>query len=221
MSLLGLFGGTFDPIHNGHLRCAYEVQQALALDEIALLPNRLPPHKASPGVSAEQRLAMAQLAVADLPGLRVDPRELQRQTLSYTVDTLEELKAEQPERTLCFIVGMDSLLSFHRWHRPERILQLAHLVVCHRPGYALDVDSEAQHWLEQHRLSAPAQLRQQACGGIYLQPTTLLDIASSTIRAQLNQGQLPHFLLPPQVVAYIEQHQLYPRGDGGAGHKPL
>ncbi len=218
---LGIFGGTFDPIHNGHLRCAYEVGQQLDFEQVVMLPNRLPPHKATPGVSAEHRLAMVRAAIEGVPGLAVDDRELQRAHHSFTVDTLEAIRAERPRQPLCFIVGMDSLLGFHRWHRPERILELAHLVVCHRPGHPLAPDSPAAPWLARHRLQSPRQLHDRPAGGIWLTPVTPLEIASSTLRGQLRQGLLPHFLLPPAVVAYIEQHRLYPRHDGGGADKSL
>ncbi|MBY6187091.1 nicotinate-nucleotide adenylyltransferase [Marinobacter hydrocarbonoclasticus] len=218
---LGFFGGTFDPIHNGHLRCAFEVHHGLGLAQTFLLPNAIPPHKASPDVSPQQRLAMVELAAQAHPELAVDARELERDAPSYTVDTLEALRAEHPNTPLCFIVGMDSLLSLPRWHRPERILELAHLVVCHRPGYRLAQDAPVQSWLAKHGCDDPARLRRQSAGLIHLMPVTQLDIASSELRAQMARGQSPHFLLPTPVVAYIEQHRLYGINLGGNGPKSV
>ncbi|WP_298444755.1 nicotinate-nucleotide adenylyltransferase [uncultured Ferrimonas sp.] len=205
---LGILGGTFNPIHHGHLRCALEVQHGLGLDRVDLLPNAIPPHKASPGVSSANRLAMVQLACADQPQLGVDDRELQRQGPSYTVDTLADIKAQQPNTQLHFIIGMDSLQSFPHWHQHQRILELCHLVVCHRPGYPLQANSNAAQLLAKHQINQQ-QLLQQRHGGICLFAATELDIASSRLRAQMAQGLGPDFLLPNSVVNYIQQNQLY------------
>ncbi|MBY6224852.1 nicotinate-nucleotide adenylyltransferase [Ferrimonas balearica] len=218
---LGFFGGTFDPIHNGHLRSAYEVHQRLGLAQTFLLPNAIPPHKTGPDVSPEQRLAMVELAAADHVELRVDARELQRDAPSYTVDTLTELRAEHPDTPLCFIIGMDSLLSLPRWHQPERILELAHLVVCHRPGYQLASDAPVQPWLARYGCDDPAQLHSQPAGLIHCLAVTQLEIASSTLRQQMAEGYAPHFLLPDPVVRYIEQHDLYGINLGGKGPKSV
>ncbi|QIZ77584.1 nicotinate-nucleotide adenylyltransferase [Ferrimonas lipolytica] len=206
---LGLFGGTFNPVHNGHLRCALEVQRGLELDRVDLLPNAIPPHKTSPGVSAEQRLAMVELACANHPQLTVDGRELNRLGNSYTVDTLAEIKAQQPQAQLHFIIGMDSLLNFHQWHQYQQILEFTHLIVCHRPGHQLHPSSTAAALLEKHQRHSVKALQQHASGGIFLFAATQLDIASSALREQMANGQAADFLLPPQVVDYIEQNQLY------------
>lgn len=218
---IGIFGGTFDPIHNGHLRSAYEVHQQLGLTRICLLPNAIPPHKDSPDVSPEQRLEMVRLAVADHPELDVDARELSRESPSYTVDTLEHYREEHPDTPLCFIIGMDSLLSLPRWHKPERILELAHLVVCHRPGYPISHDAPIQPWLARYGCQDPERLHQQSAGLIHCLAVTQLDIASSTLRSQMAAGQSPHFLMPAKVVDYIEQHSLYGINLGGKEPKSV
>ncbi len=218
---IGFFGGTFDPIHNGHLRSAYEVHHRLGLARTFLLPNALPPHQDNPARSAEQRLAMVRLAVAGHPELEVDPRELNRPAPSFTVDTLEALRAEYPDTPLCFIIGMDSLLSLPRWHKPARILELAHLVVCHRPGYPLPDDTPIQPWLERHGCDSPETLHRETAGRIHCMAVTPLAIASSTLRAQMAAGQSPHFLMPDGVVRYIEQHGLYGINLGGADPKSV
>ncbi|WP_028117021.1 nicotinate-nucleotide adenylyltransferase [Ferrimonas senticii] len=210
---LGLLGGTFDPIHQAHLECALAVQQALKLDRVDLLPNAVPPHKASPGVSAAQRLAMVKLAIADYPQLGVDDRELARSGHSYSVDTLAQLKAEQPDTRLYFIAGMDSLLSFHHWHQWQRILQLCHLVICYRPGYPLPQQPQTQGatmaLLSQHQVADVAALRQRDSGGILLLEGPQLDIASSDIRRQLSGVEPVNLGLPAAVLTYIHQQRLY------------
>ena len=136
--VLGVFGGTFDPIHCGHLELAREVRAALDLVALRFIPAGDPPHRAAPVESAMHRLAMVELAIADHPGLEIDAREIQRRGRSYTVETLEELRNEQPSRALALIVGGDAFLGFPSWHRWRERFDLAHIVVVARPGIALD-----------------------------------------------------------------------------------
>ena len=135
MNPMGIFGGTFDPIHYAHLRTAFELQQALRLKEIRFLPAGNPPHRDQPIADAKLRLEMVQLAVAGQPGFLVDDREVRKAGPSYSVETLAELRHEYPDRSLCLIVGMDAFLSLPKWHQWQELLQLAHLVVAHRPGW--------------------------------------------------------------------------------------
>ncbi len=221
MQRLGLLGGTFDPIHNGHLQCALAVAKQMQLDQVALLPNALPPHKATPGVSPQQRLAMVELACAPYPQLSVDGRELARAGHSYTVDTLAEMRAEQPQRQLYFIMGMDSLLSFPQWHQPQQILALCHLLVCPRPGYTLPRHGAVCDLLARHQITCAAQLQQQPHGAIFLVDAPLLDVASSTLRQQLQQPkQSALTALPSPVAAYIREQRLY-NAEADAPTKPF
>lgn len=142
-AMIGILGGTFDPVHYGHLRTALDVQEALGLNEIRLIPLRDPPHRSAPLAPASQRLALLRAAIKDNPGFAVDSRELERSGKSYSVDTLHSLKQEQPERVLCLLLGSDAFDGFPEWHEPERILQLAHLVVMQRPG-----EPEPRHYPE-------------------------------------------------------------------------
>ena len=135
MNPIGIFGGTFDPIHYGHLRTAFELLQALRLGELRFMPAGNPPHREQPMASAEQRVAMVRAATAGQPGFTVDDRETRREGPSYSVDTLAGLRAEHPTRPLCLIVGMDAFLGLPKWHQWQDILKLAHLVVAHRPGW--------------------------------------------------------------------------------------
>ena len=132
---IGILGGTFDPIHYGHLTPAREAMQALGLEHIRLMPNHIPPHRPQPVASSEQRLAMVTLAASEFGGFQVDDRELRRQSPSFTFDTLRQLRHELPDTPICFLIGMDSLLSLPTWHRWQELTDYAHLVVSVRPGW--------------------------------------------------------------------------------------
>ncbi|WP_406663729.1 nicotinate-nucleotide adenylyltransferase [Gallaecimonas sp. GXIMD1310] len=204
MKPLGIFGGTFDPIHYGHLRLAVEVLEHFDLEQLVLLPNKAPPHRTQPLASAAHRLAMTQLAVAGVTGLAVDGRELQRAGASYSVDTLQELAAEHPGQPLLFVMGMDSLLSFTSWHQWQQILALASLAVCCRPGHCLDpatLHPALASRLSEQAITGPGQ--------IVTVTSTELAISATDIRQRIGAGQRSDFLLPPAVADYIRHHRLY------------
>src|SRR5512143_4181715 len=135
MQPIGIFGGTFDPIHYGHLRTALELKRALDLERLHFVPAATPPHRAAPCTDAALRLRMVQAAIAGEPGFVADDRELKRPGLSYTFDTLTSFRAEFPDRPLCLLLGMDAFLNLPQWHEWREIPQLAHVVVAHRPGW--------------------------------------------------------------------------------------
>ncbi|VFS49278.1 nicotinate-nucleotide adenylyltransferase [Budvicia aquatica] len=205
------FGGTFDPIHYGHLRPVEALAQEVGLQRITLLPNHVPPHRPQPEANAQQRLHMVELAIENNPLLSVDERELHRTTPSYTIDTLEELRTERgAERPMAFIIGQDSLLTLHYWHRWQSLLDYCHLLVCGRSGYADRLDTpELERWLEQHRTTDVNALKQQPNGLIYLAHTPLLDISATDIRQRKRNGINCDDLLPENVQRYIEQQGLY------------
>lgn len=206
---LGIFGGTFDPIHIGHLRMALEIKQQLRLDEMRLLPCYLPPHRPSPGATAGERVAMLQLALQDCAELVIDERELQRTNPSYTYDTLCELRAELGEETsICLCMGMDSFATLDSWHNWDKLLPLAHIVVVARPGWFLPESGAVADLLAAQHNSA-AVIAQQAAGGIVLMEQRLLPISATDIRAQVKAGNSPQFLVPDRVWDYIRRHQLY------------
>ncbi|USD38241.1 MULTISPECIES: nicotinate-nucleotide adenylyltransferase [Ferrimonas] len=216
LTAIGLLGGTFDPIHNGHLTMATDALTQLQLDEVRLLPNHQPPHKAATGASSEQRLQMVKLACAPHPQLSVDDRELHRRQPSYTVDTLESLRQDHPDAALCFIIGMDSLNNFAHWHRPQRILELAHLVVCRRHDVALDLSPAAKALLTGRITENNQSVRDQLQGQVVLTTLQPPAVSSTEIRHKLQQGLAVDSLLPAAVIDFIRAQRLYFHGVGGS-----
>ena len=212
---LAILGGTFDPVHYGHLRAADEVRAALALPEVRLVPAGDPPHRTKPLASASDRVAMLELAVRDFPQLAIDTREIARGGKSYTVDTLADFRAEMPLRPLALVAGADVFRALPGWHRWRALFDLAHIVVVPRPGVATDADlppALAEEW--RARLTADARLlRSRLAGAIYVQPVSAQPISSTAIRAALAAGDARSVeiagLLPAAVLAYIESHRLY------------
>lgn len=211
--LHALFGGTFDPIHFGHLHPVEALARLAGLQQVTLLPNNVPPHRPQPEASAAQRVEMIRLAIAGHPLFRLDQRELQRETPSWTVETLSELRQERGnQQPLAFIIGQDSLLSLHKWHRWQDLLTLCHLLVCKRPGYPAQMESaELQQWLDKHLAPNAAALHQQPAGLIFLADTPLVAISATEIRQRRQRGESCDDLLPAAVTAYIDREGLYSR----------
>ena len=208
--MIGILGGTFDPVHNGHLRVALDVYQALGLRELRLVPLNVAVHRPQPVASPDQRLAMLDAAVAGQPGFVVDGRELRRAGRSYTVDTLTELRSEAGEATpLCLLIGGDAFNDFFNWHRPYRIMELAHLVVMQRPGAGVQRDPLLRGEIESRRAKSAAVLGAAPAGHVWFQNVTQLDIAATSIRRMLASGLSPRYLLPDSVLALIERQGLY------------
>jgi nicotinate-nucleotide adenylyltransferase len=207
--LIGIFGGTFDPVHHGHLRMALELKQHLGLDEMRLVPCHIPPHRQAPAASAAHRAAMLALAVADCPELTVDRLELNNPGPSYSLHTLENLRGQLgPEPALCLAMGMDSLTSLPSWYGWEGLLALAHLVVAARPGWRQPGTGTIGDYIARHR-AEPAALRERPGGSIVIETLSLLPISATAIREQIGRGESPQFLLPDSVWAYILRHNLY------------
>ena len=213
---IAVFGGTFDPVHYGHLRTAQELLQRLPLAELRFVPARQPPHRGAPAASAEQRAAMVALAIAGQPHLRCERRELTRSGPSYTVDTLESLRGELgPDTPLVLVLGCDALLGLRSWHRRERLLELAHWLVVARPGWSLpaldapsDGDAFPARLLRERRVEA-AELTRRPAGGVLSCALTPRDISSTRIRALLQSSASVEGLLPAAVLAYIQSRGLY------------
>ena len=207
---IGLLGGTFDPVHFGHLRSAVEVRERLQLDELRLIPSARPPHRDVPGASADQRLAMVQLAVGKGGGLHVDDRELCREKPSYTLDTLESLRAELGREVALFMVlGWDAFCGLPSWHRWQELLGLAHIVVLQRPDYDVDVPEVLKDLLAARSVDDPQRLANVSAGHIFCLSQTPLAISATHIRGLVASGASPRFLLPDAVLDYIETKGLY------------
>ncbi|MDH5518341.1 MAG: nicotinate-nucleotide adenylyltransferase [Gammaproteobacteria bacterium] len=190
--LLGVFGGTFDPLHIGHLRTVLDVQQALALQQIRMLPNYIPAHRQKPVLEAQQRYFLLQKALKETPGLVADDREIRRQGISYMVDTLADLKQQFPQKHLCLIVGGDAYRDFCKWHQWQDILQLAHLLVMKRAGLANQQNKE----LQQRVTTDKNRLLSVAAGNIVFLDVCQLEISSTRIREMIRQKQSVQFLVP-------------------------
>lgn len=211
LPLQALFGGTFDPIHYGHLRPVATLAAQLGLQKITLLPNNVPPHRPQPEASPAQRAEMISLAIANQPLFDIDRRELQRETPSWTIDTLIDIRRERGDRQpLGFIIGQDSLLTLHKWHRWQELLDYCHLLVLKRPGYAEEMSTpEQQSWLESHRTEDISYLHQQPGGSVFLADSALLPISATEIRERRHAGLSCDKLLPPEVIAWMDQQGLY------------
>jgi nicotinate-nucleotide adenylyltransferase len=206
---MGIFGGTFDPIHYGHLRTAFEMLQALRFDEVRFMPCGNPPHRGETYADAEMRLEMVRVATEGQHGFVVDDRELQRDGPSYSVDTLVTLRNEYPLRPIALMIGMDAFLGLPKWYQWREILQLAHIVVAHRPGWrAPDIGPLGELLADRgtHRIG---DLHQAKSGHIFIHDVTQLEISSTEIRELVAVGRDPRFLMPDSVRDVIERSGCY------------
>lgn len=209
---IGILGGTFDPVHFGHLRLAQEVADALSLAEVRFIPGGTPPHRATPRTSAAHRVAMVGLAIADNPLFVVDERETRRDGLSYTFDTLTELRGELGATCpLVLIMGADAFLAFHTWHRWPEIFGLAHIAVAHRPGAALSTiaDESLAREFARRRADKLELIQKAPSGSIAEVPITALDISATAIRTAISARRSARYLTPADVLAYIDRNSLF------------
>ncbi|MCR3755853.1 MAG: nicotinate-mononucleotide adenylyltransferase [Sodalis sp. Psp] len=203
-TLIAFYGGTFDPIHYGHLKSVIALTRLVNLKQIILMPNNVPPHRPQPIASSQQRVEMVRLAIVGMARnlFTIDERELHRETPSWTVETFEALRREYgPSAPMGFIIGQDSLLTLPQWHRGQELLELCHLLVCARPGYS--------DRLTNRSIDDPKTLHQKPAGLIYCASTPEFAISASDIRQRYKKGQLCKGLLPSSVQSYIDKQGLY------------
>ncbi len=212
-SALGVFGGTFDPVHLAHLRLAEEARQGLGLERILWIPAGQPWHRDPPQASSAQRLAMVRLAVADHPAFEVDSTEAESGLPGYTVLTLERLRTQYGnERPLVLLLGADAFAGLNRWHRWTELFDLSHLAIACRPGFDLGADQLPEEVARQYRarqIDTPAALKQSPAGSIARFAMTPLSISATRIRQFLSCGESVRYLLPDAVIDYIHRHHLY------------
>lgn len=208
--MIGLLGGTFDPIHFGHLRPALEIRDALGLESVLFLPCRIPPHRGTPSAPAETRADMVARALQGEPGFVLDRRELQREGPSYTVDTLRSLRAELGDEVgLCLILGRDAFNGLPKWHEAQKLLRFANIVVAQRPGEEGEPGEALARMIAGRVSESLAQLREQPAGRVGFIEVTQLAIAATSIREGLARGRSPRFLVPDAVWDMIRASGLY------------
>lgn len=209
MRAIGVFGGTFDPVHYGHLRTALELQQLLGLEEIRFVPSAEPPHRSPPIAAAAARVRMLEAAIAGQAAFVVDERELRRSGPSYSVDTLESLRRDFPDASLCMIVGMDAFLGLPTWRAWHRLLDLAHIVAAHRPGWNVPIEGELRALIAEHRTGSRDDLKNTACGRVHIEEVTQLEVSSTHLRATIAAGIEGQYLMPDSVWNIIVETGCY------------
>ena len=207
--MIGIFGGTFDPVHFGHLRCALEIAEQLELAEVRMLPAGRPPHRNVPLASPDQRRRMLELALAGQSLLTLDARELDRPGPSYMVDTLSSLRAEIGDESLCLILGQDAFNGLAAWNRWQQVSELAHLIVISRPGVEQPDNGPIGALIEQRSVETLDELRARPAGAILFRSVTPLGFSASGIRALLAGGRSARYLVPDAVLDYMRQEGVY------------
>jgi nicotinate-nucleotide adenylyltransferase len=209
MAPIGIFGGTFDPVHYGHLRAALEALERLQLADFRLLPAGTPPHRVNTFASAEHRLAMLNLARSAYADLQVDEREVRREGYSYMVDTLSEIREEEGPAPLLLLIGQDAANGLDQWHEWRRLFELAHIVVMRRPESKFVYSGVLFEEFQPRMVEDPELLNNTSAGLVLQLAVTQLAISSTNIRRLVAAGKSPRFLLPDSVIAYVRKHGLY------------
>lgn len=207
--MIAIFGGTFDPIHLGHLNMAQQCVATFELDSLYFMPCALPAHKAAPGINTQHRIAMLKAAIAPYAQFKLDLRELQRSGPSYSLLSLQELRVENPDTPILFLIGMDSFNNLDKWYQWQTIIHLCHIVVYQRPGQICNVSGALKSYKQQAGSADVSLLKNTNAGHLYFLEGEQLDAASSEIRQALKKSTKKSELLPDAVSHYIEEHQLY------------
>ena len=212
---IGIFGGTFDPIHHGHLRLAQEALEQCGLGAVRFIPSGTPPHRAAPLASAEQRLQMVGQAIQGQPGFVLDEREVHRTDKCYSVDTFSTLRAELgAAQPLCLLLGSDAFLQLHTWHQWIQLFELTHIVVMQRPGRPVgnaiaQADENLRQQYQNRLAPSPQLLHESPSGHVVVLDMPQLDISATDIRSRAAQNKNLRYLLPDTVAHYIQINQLY------------
>jgi len=208
--MIGVFGGTFDPIHFGHLRIALEMAEFLRLSQVNFVPCRQPPHRDEPCAGSQHRLAMLRLAIHGQSNFVIDERELSRSGPSYMVDTLRSLRDELPDdQPLCLMLGMDAFNLISSWHQWRDLIKLAHIALAVRPGSSSVSEGDVRRLYEDCLTTDVSLLSQQPAGCIVECSVTQMDISATLIRRRCADSCDLRYLLPDDVVSYIKDQQLY------------
>jgi len=211
--MIGVYGGTFDPIHFGHLRPVLDIVESLRINQCHIVPCSVPHHRALPIANSTQRLEMITAAIQDEPRFYLDTRELNRTGISYTIDTLESICLEKnSDSPVCLILGSDAFMKFDKWHRWQDIVKLCHLVVSHRPGWDMEKDldsnkltTELTSFVRECGIKDKVELQKYRAGKVIFQSVTQLEISSTNIRALLEKNKSIRYFLPAAVIKIIKQ----------------
>ena len=211
LEAIGILGGTFDPVHCAHLRLALELRAALCLDSVRLMPAPSPRLRRPPEASPDVRMRLLEAAIADIPGLEADGRELSHSGPTVTVDTLQALREELPAVSLCLILGMDAISRLDAWIDFERIPTLAHIVVAERPGVPSPPrDGPVARFLRARQCDDPNAIRTAPAGFVvFVRDVPILDISATRVRTLRARGESVRFLVPDRVHDIIVQEDLY------------
>ncbi len=209
MNSIGIFGGTFDPIHNGHLRIALEALEELSLSAVHFIPCGQSPLRSEPAATNDIRLKMVKAAVEAEPRFIMDTREIKRGGPSYTYDTLTTLRDGHKENSICLILGMDSFISLPRWYRWEELIDLAHIVIAHRPGWKAPTEGPLGDFVQEHLAESSQDVVTKREGSLFVLPVTQLEISATKLRSSIRLGLDPKFLVPESVRAIIKETECY------------
>ncbi|MDG2316343.1 MAG: nicotinate-nucleotide adenylyltransferase [Gammaproteobacteria bacterium] len=209
MNSIGIFGGTFDPIHNGHLRIALEALEELSLSAVHFIPCGQSPLRSEPAATNDIRLKMVKAAVEVEPRFIMDTREIKRDGPSYTYDTLTTLRDGYKETSMCLILGMDSFISLPRWYRWEQLIDLAHIVIAHRPGWKAPTEGPLGDFVQEHLAESSQDAVTKREGSLFVLPVTQLEISATKLRSFIRLGLDPKFLVPESVRAIIKETECY------------
>lgn len=211
--MIGILGGTFDPVHFGHLRPALEIKNELELETVCLVPCGIPPHRPVPAATAEQRIAMLKAATAEHPAFTIDERELHREGPSYTLDTLKSLRKDLGRKGLCLLLGGDAFTGLASWHRWHELIEYCHMVVMTRPGFGVPEQGELADFIKLRKVNDPAGLHKTSAGMLWFQNVTQLDISGTRIRRLIAEGKDASYLLPNSVLDIIHKENLFRTGE--------